>query len=93
MNWLKYWKPILAIVLAIGLYLGGLFVGHHREAVKNTATTAKAEVKAQKQITHRAEVRSHVEQQTAALPDAPVQRIGDADPGTAAGKLRAWTRD
>lgn len=87
------WKALIAVVAGIALYLGGVLIGHHREAVKNTATTAKAEAKAQKQVTHRAKVRSDVEQQTAALPDAPMQRIGDADPASAAGRLQAWTRD
>lgn len=87
------WKALIAVVLGMALYFGGLLIGHHREAVKNTATTSKAEVKAQKEVTHRAKVRSDVEQQTAALPDAPVQRIGDADPDSAAGRLQAWTRD
>ena len=52
-----------------------------------------AVIKEQKQITKRAKVRSHVEQETQKLSDAPVQRIGDASPDSAAGKLQEWTRD
>lgn len=85
----KYWKPVAILTLAVLLFLGGF----HWKSVHDEASQARVEVKAQKQITKRAKVRSHVEQQTDQLPDAPIQRIGDASPDTAAGKLQDWTRD
>lgn len=82
-------KLIAIALVALGLMLGGW----HCAKVQDGAKQSRAEVKAQKQITKRAQVRSHVEQETQKLPDAPVQRIGDADPDTAAGRLRDWSRD
>ena len=82
-------KLIVIALVAIAL----LFGGWHCARVHDGAAKSKAEVKAQKQITKRATVRSHVEQETQKLPDAPVQRVNDAAPDTAAGKLQDWSRD
>lgn len=90
MIWLAAnWKKLALALIAMFLFL----FGWNYAKVSDTAKQAKTEVKAQKQVIHRAKVRSDVEQQTAQLPDAPVQRIGDADPDTAAGRLFVWTRD
>lgn len=47
-----------------------------------------------KQVIHAHEVRDEIEAKNAKLPDATAQRVGDADPDTAAGKLRddGWMR-
>ena len=90
---LRWWKPIAVILLAAGLYFGGMYQGHHGEVQRQAVKQSKQAVKDQKAVTKRAEVRSHVEQETQKLPDAPIQRIGDADPDSAAGRLRAWSRD
>lgn len=60
--------------------------GKTREA-QEAATAATEQVKAN-------EVRHEVEVETARLPDAPPQKVADADPATAAGKLRddGWVR-
>ena len=82
-------KLIVIAVLAAILLLGGW----HFARVHDEAKQSIVEIKAQKQITKRAQVRSHVEQETQKLPDAPIQRIGDAAPDSAAGKLQDWARD
>ena len=91
--WLRWWKPITVALLAAALYFGGMYRGHHGEVQRQAVKQSKRVVKDQKAVTQRAEVRSHVEQDTQKLPDAPIQRIGDADPATAAGRLSAWARD
>jgi len=82
-------KLIVLAVVAIALLLGGW----HFARIHDEARQSKVEIKTQKQITKRAQARSHVEQETQKLPDAPVQRIGDASPDSAAGRLQEWTRD
>lgn len=82
-------KLIAIALIAVVLLLGGW----HFARVHDEAKQAKVEIKAQKQITKRTQVRNHVEQETQKLPDAPVQRIGDASPDSAAGKLQEWSRD
>lgn len=91
--WLRWWKPITVALLAAALYFGGMYRGHHGEVQRQAVKQSKQVVRDQKAVTQRAEVRSHVEQDTQKLPDAPIQRIGDADPATAAGRLSAWARD
>ena len=82
---LKAWLAVIgALVLAgIGLWWKG------RNAGKQAAKDAQAQ-----RIAHAHEVRNEVENETAQLPDAPPQRVADADPATAAGKLRddGWMR-
>jgi len=90
---LRWWKPLAVILLAATLYFGGMYQGHHGEVQRQAVKQSKQAAKDQKAVTKRTEVRSHVEQETQKLPDAPIQRIGDADPDSAAGRLRAWTRD
>ena len=86
---LRWWKPIALVLLAAALFFGGMHSQHTHEVAKQS----KQAVKDQKAVTKRAEVRSHVEQETQKLPDAPIQRIGDADLDTAAGRLSVWARD
>lgn len=76
-------KLIAIALIAVVLLLGGW----HFARVHDEARQSKVEIKAQQQITKRTQVRSHVEQETQKIPDAPVQRIGDASPDSAAGKL------
>ena len=61
--------------------------GASEQQAENNAAAAQA------QAAH-AEVRHEVENDTAKLPDAPAQRVADADPATAAGHLRndGWVR-
>lgn len=50
---------------------------------------------AAQQVKDAARTRTDVEADASKLPDAPAQKVADADPATAAGKLRedGWTRD
>lgn len=45
------------------------------------------------EVIHAHEVRDAVETEVQALPEAPPQKVADADPATAAGRLQGWTRD
>lgn len=94
--WAKVWKWVCALgaVLAAiaGVYLAGRAKGKAAEQGKTreaqeAATAATEQVKAN-------EVRHEVEVETARLPDAPPQKVADADPASAAGKLRddGWVR-
>lgn len=58
-----------------------------KQQAENNAAAAQAQAE-------HAEVRHEVEVETDKLPDAPVQRVVDADPDTAAGHLRddGWMR-
>lgn len=61
--------------------------GAGKQQAENNAAAAR-------QQAEHAEVRHEVENDTAKLPDAPAQRVADADPATAAGRLRddGWMR-
>jgi hypothetical protein len=87
---LKTWAlALLALVAAIAT--AGLY---GRRKGKQAAEQAEAAQAAQDTI-HAHEVRDEVEAEVSKLPDAPAQAVGDADPTTAAGKLRdnGWMRD
>ena len=80
-------------------WLGGLLKDWWaaRKLQKQTARADRAEdaVRQQAQVITNAKVRRDVDRQVQALPEAPPQRVADANPDTAAGKLRehGWTRD
>jgi len=61
---LRWWKPIAVILMAAGLYFGGMYQGHHGEVQRQAVKHSKQVVRDQKAVTKRAEVRSHVEQDT-----------------------------
>jgi hypothetical protein len=86
---LKDWALALAgIILAIG---AALLYGRHRgrEAAEDAEAARDAQANARAQ-----QARNEVDNETAKLPDAPAQRVGDAVDGTAAERLRdRWTRD
>jgi type II secretory pathway pseudopilin PulG len=104
MTWLLRFKnALLAIPAVIGALIAAVAFGRLRGArearqaaqEKADATQARSRADAAEAAQHHAEVRHEVESETARLPDAPAQTVGDADPGTAAGRLRddGWTRD
>ena len=86
---------LAALVLAVA---GAWLLGRREGKVVADASAGKQEAEnttaaAQARSDH-AEVRHDVENDTAKLPDAPAQRVADADPATAAGHLRddGWLR-
>lgn len=89
---------LAAIVAAVAAYLLGRKQGSSaataEAGAQQQAQQAENNVAAAQAAAEHAEVRHDVETQTAALPDAPAQRVADADPSTAAGQLRdnGWTR-
>lgn len=93
---LKTWALALFAVLAA--IAGALLYGRRKgkqaaeqaEAVRDAAANAQAA----QDIIQTQESRHETDAEVQRLPDAPAQRVGGADPDTAAGKLRdGWTRD
>jgi hypothetical protein len=82
---------MLTAIAAAVLY--GRSKGRAAEQVKTRA--AQEAATAAQAIVHAHEVRDEVENETAKLPDAPLQSVATADPATAAGRLRddGWARD
>lgn len=94
------WLKLKGYLIAAGVFLAALgaavLYGRAKgkaaeqgktRAAQEAATAATEQVKAN-------EVRHEVEVETARLPDAPPQKVADADPASAAGKLRddGWVR-
>jgi hypothetical protein len=94
------WAKVRGYLIAAGVFLAALAAavlygrskgkaaeqGKTREA-QEAATAARATAK-------QLESRHETDAQVQRLPDAPAQTVGNADPGTAAGRLRDdWTRD
>lgn len=100
--WLKIKSWLLGIAALIVGIAAAWFLGRRKGSAEATqqadlqqqAQQAENNVAAAQAAAEHAEVRHDVETQTAALPDAPAQRVADADPSTAAGQLRdnGWTR-
>jgi len=95
-NKVKGWViGLTALLLAIA---AAWLLGRREGKVVADASAGKQQAEnnaaaAQAQAAH-AEVRHDVEVETDKLPDAPAQRVADADPATAAGHLRddGWMR-
>ncbi len=95
------WLKLKGYLIAAGVFLAALAAavlygrakGEAAEQVKTRA--AQDAATAAQAVVHAHEVRNEIENETAKLPDAPPQRVGDAAAGTAAGKLRddGWVRD
>jgi cytoskeletal protein RodZ len=82
----KTWLVVIAglVVAGVAIWIKG------RQQGKQAAKNEQAQ-----QVIRAHEVRDEIEVENAKLPDAPPQRVADADPGTAAGKLRddGWVQD
>jgi len=94
---IKLWAAaLLAVLVAIGgAWLYGRERGKSTQKAADAATQAKADVQAQQQVATAQENRNEVDAQVQELPPAPAQQVAQADPATAAGKLRddGWVRD
>lgn len=92
----KAWIIALsAALLSIGLaVLYGLRKGKNWQKGVDDAREAQANVQAAQQARKAQESRNETDQRVAATPDKGPQRVGDADPDTAAGHLRddGWMR-
>lgn len=100
MTWLlklKLWA--IGILAAIAAIASAWLLGRHKGVATQKAAQAthdaQAEMQAAQDTIKAHEVRHEVEAEVSKLPDAPAQRLGDAKPGTAAGRLRddGWLRD
>lgn len=94
---LKAWAlAVLAVLAAIGsAWLYGRRGGKQAQRQADAARDAQASAQAAQNTIHAHEVRHEVEAEVSKLPDAPAQKVGDAAPDSAAGRLRddGWTRD
>lgn len=88
--WSKCWKVITAIgvlLLAFGsVFLVGMRKGSDKQQAKVDEAEEKAEVATQAQQI--LETRHEIDAEVQKIPSAPAQRVGDADPSSAAGMLR-----
>ena len=93
---LKTWAlalfAVLAAIATAGLY--GRHKGKQAAEQAEAVRDAVANAQAAQDIIQTQEKRNATDAEVQRLPDAPAQHVGDADPNTAAGKLRdGWTRD
>lgn len=93
---LKGWLIGLAAFLALiaSAWLLGRSKGKEAQKVADDAREAQANAQAAAQVQHAQESRHETDAEVAALPDKGLQRVEDADPASAAGKLRddGWVR-
>lgn len=89
----RWLAAIGAVIVAIlSTWFVGRMQGEQKQKRKNDQENAQANAEAVRQVNHAVEDRHHVEAQVEALPVAPPQQVGEADPSTAAGELRQWVR-
>lgn len=96
-------RGCVVIAALIAAFVATAFVARSKgkTAQKNTDLASAAQEMVQaanaaaKQTQDAAQTRADVEAAAALLPSAPAQKVADADPATATGKLRdeGWTRD
>lgn len=82
------------VLLVLSAWLLGRSKGKAAQKVVDAARDAEANAQAAQQKVQAQETRHAVEAEVSKLPDAPPQKVADADPATAAGKLRdgGWLR-
>lgn len=95
--WLKLRGWLYGLIAAAGLMLAAWLLGRQKgkqsgeadaQAARNDAANAQAKAE-------QMEARHEVDAEVAKLPEAGPQKVADADPATAAGKLRddGWLRE
>lgn len=82
------------VLLVLSAWLLGRSKGKAAQKIVDDAREAQANAQAMKQVQQVQESRHETDVENAALPDAGPQQVGQADPATAAGKLRddGWVR-
>lgn len=96
--WVKARTAVLVLgalaLSALSAWLFGRRAGKESQRQAEATRDAQAAAQAAQNTIKAHEVRDEVENETAKLPDAPPQSVADADPATAAGKLRddGWVR-
>lgn len=91
-TWALWLAGLIAAVASAWLY--GRHKGKQAAEQAEAARDAQANTQAAQDIIQTQESRHETDAEVQRLPDAPAQRVGDADPDTAAGKLDSgWTRD
>lgn len=88
--WAKIWK-YLAGIAVLAAAVGAIFLkGRESGKASNQAKVDEAtqDAKIATQSAQAVETRHDIEAANSQLPEAPAQKVADADPATAAGKLR-----
>lgn len=82
------------VLLVLSAWLLGRSKGKAAQKATDDAQQAKANAQAAQQVQQVQESRHETDAENAALPDAGPQKVADADPATAAGRLRddGWVR-
>ena len=96
MIWLKLKGYLIAAGVFLATLAGAVLYGRAKgKAAEQSKTRAAESVAAAAQaVVKQLESRHETDAQVQRLPDAPAQVVADADPATAAGRLRDdWTRD
>lgn len=100
LTWLATTKLGRGVIAAFGLLLafGAMALamfekGKRAQAQTDDAKDAQSSTDAAEQMVKAAQTRAEVENEVAKQPEAPPQKVADAAPDTAAGKLRGdgWT--
>lgn len=88
--WAKIWKWITAIAVVATAIAAIFLKGRESGKASNQAKVDEATQDAQiaTQTAQAVETRHDIEAANSQLPEAPAQKVADADPDTAAGKLR-----
>lgn len=95
--WAKIWKYVVGLAV-VGAGLLAIFLkGRESGKASNQAKVDEAtqDVKIATQTAQAVETRHDIDQTVSQLPEAPAQTVANAEPTTAAGKLRddGWVRD
>lgn len=95
----RYLVGIGAVLVTLAIAIAGSFLygrrkGANAQADQDKAKDAQSLAEAAQEAVNAANVRKDVDNETAKLPDAPVQSVATADPHSAAGQLRddGWVR-
>lgn len=95
----RFGRWVIGVAAIIAAFVVTWWLAHIQGANAQAIKDAKAQdaslAEAAQQTIDAAQARAGVEAGTSALPDAPAQKVAEADPASAAGKLRddGWTRD
>lgn len=90
----RWLAAIFAFVVALGVGAWVMFVkGEHVQANKDAVKDSQSLADAAEQALKATQARTEVDDENAKLSPAPPQKVADAAPDTAAGKLRddGWT--
>jgi uncharacterized membrane protein len=85
----RWLAAIFAFIVTLGVTLWVVYIkGEHAQATKDQAKDSQSLADAAEQVVKATQARTEVENENAKLSVTPPQKVADAAPDTAAGKLR-----